>query len=33
VHTEVSRYALEEANQALEDLREGRFNGAAVLLP
>ncbi|TGY88620.1 zinc-binding alcohol dehydrogenase family protein [Marinicauda algicola] len=26
-------YALEEANQALEDLREGRLSGAAVLKP
>jgi propanol-preferring alcohol dehydrogenase len=31
VHTEVSVYPLEQANQALEDLREGRFRGAAVL--
>jgi alcohol dehydrogenase, propanol-preferring len=31
VRTEVSVYPLEEANQALEDLREGRFRGAAVL--
>jgi alcohol dehydrogenase, propanol-preferring len=31
VHTEVSVYPLEEANQALEDLRAGRFRGAAVL--
>ena len=29
--TEVHRYALEEANKALNDLREGRFTGAAVL--
>ena len=33
VHTTVSTYALEDANQALDDLRHGRFNGAAVLLP
>jgi alcohol dehydrogenase, propanol-preferring len=32
VRTEVTTYPLEEANAALEDLREGRFNGAAVLL-
>jgi propanol-preferring alcohol dehydrogenase len=31
VHTTVQVYALEEANQALEDLRTGRFQGAAVL--
>ncbi|HET8564992.1 MAG TPA: zinc-dependent alcohol dehydrogenase family protein [Solirubrobacterales bacterium] len=31
VHTEVSAYPLEEANQALDDLRAGRFRGAAVL--
>jgi len=31
VHTEVSVYPLEQANQALEDLRAGRFRGAAVL--
>ncbi|RMX03526.1 zinc-binding alcohol dehydrogenase family protein [Corticibacter populi] len=33
VHTTIRRYALEQANQALEDLRHGRFLGAAVLLP
>lgn len=33
VHTRVSSYSLEQAGQALEDLRAGRFNGAAVLLP
>jgi propanol-preferring alcohol dehydrogenase len=26
-------YPLKQANQALEDLRAGRFEGAAVLLP
>jgi propanol-preferring alcohol dehydrogenase len=26
-------YPLEQANQALEDLRAGRFDGAAVLVP
>jgi propanol-preferring alcohol dehydrogenase len=31
VETEVSVYPLEEANQALEDLRSGVFRGAAVL--
>ncbi len=31
VRTEVTTYPLAEANQALEDLREGRFRGAAVL--
>ena len=31
VHTEISAYPLERANQALEDLRAGRFRGAAVL--
>jgi propanol-preferring alcohol dehydrogenase len=31
VHTEVSVYPLEQANQALDGLRAGRFRGAAVL--
>ncbi|MGN6256875.1 MAG: zinc-dependent alcohol dehydrogenase family protein [Solirubrobacterales bacterium] len=31
VHTEVSAYPLEQANQALGDLRAGRLRGAAVL--
>jgi alcohol dehydrogenase, propanol-preferring len=31
VRTEVNVYPLEEANRALEDLRAGRFRGAAVL--
>jgi len=31
VRTEVTTYPLEEANRALEDLRRGRFRGAAVL--
>jgi propanol-preferring alcohol dehydrogenase len=26
-------YPLEEANRALEDLRRGRFSGAAVVIP
>jgi alcohol dehydrogenase, propanol-preferring len=33
VRTEVHSYPLEQANMALEDLREGRFTGAAVLVP
>jgi len=33
VRTEVTRYALGEANAALADLREGRLQGAAVLVP
>jgi propanol-preferring alcohol dehydrogenase len=33
VRTEVSRYRLTDAMQALDDLRTGRFNGAAVLVP
>lgn len=33
VQTEVHRYALEQANEALEDLRHGRFTGAAVIVP
>ena len=31
VKTHITGYALEDANQALEDLRAGRFRGAAVL--
>jgi alcohol dehydrogenase, propanol-preferring len=31
VHTEVTAYPLEQANEALEDLRRSRFRGAAVL--
>jgi propanol-preferring alcohol dehydrogenase len=31
VHTEVHPYALEDAGAALEDLREGRFTGSAVI--
>ncbi|HEX6455775.1 MAG TPA: zinc-dependent alcohol dehydrogenase family protein [Solirubrobacterales bacterium] len=31
VHTEVSVYPLEQANQALDDIRAGRLRGAAVL--
>lgn len=33
VKTDVHAYALEEANQALDDLRHGRFTGAAVVVP
>ncbi len=32
VRTSVTRYALADANAALEDLRHGRFEGAAVLV-
>jgi propanol-preferring alcohol dehydrogenase len=31
VRTEVTAYPLERANDALDDLRAGRFRGAAVL--
>lgn len=33
VVTTVHAYPLERANEALDDLRHGRFNGAAVLVP
>lgn len=33
VRTTVAPYALEQANEALADLRRGRFQGAAVLVP
>jgi alcohol dehydrogenase, propanol-preferring len=33
VHTRVTTYPLEAANEALEDLRAGRFTGAAVIVP
>jgi alcohol dehydrogenase, propanol-preferring len=33
VRTEVTRYPLAQANEALGDLREGRVQGAAVLIP
>jgi alcohol dehydrogenase, propanol-preferring len=33
VTTQVSRYPLAQANEALGDLREGRLQGAAVLIP
>jgi propanol-preferring alcohol dehydrogenase len=32
VRTEVHPYPLERANDALNDLREGRFTGAAVVV-
>jgi propanol-preferring alcohol dehydrogenase len=31
--TRTTRYGLQQANQALADLRAGRFEGAAVLVP
>jgi alcohol dehydrogenase, propanol-preferring len=33
IRTHVHRYALEAANEALADLRAGRFTGAAVVIP
>jgi propanol-preferring alcohol dehydrogenase len=33
IETTVHPYPLEQANEALADLRHGRFNGAAVLIP
>jgi alcohol dehydrogenase, propanol-preferring len=33
IRTEITAYPLSEANRALEDLRHGRFQGAAVLVP
>lgn len=33
VKTHITRYPLQQANQALNDLRAGRFDGAAVLIP
>jgi alcohol dehydrogenase, propanol-preferring len=33
VRTQVTRYPLESANEALADLREGRLQGAAALIP
>jgi len=32
VNTEVTTYALKDVNRALDDLRHGRFNGAAVVV-
>lgn len=31
--TKTTAYALERANEAIADLRAGRFDGAAVLVP
>lgn len=33
IHTTARSYSLLDANQALSDLRDGRFTGAAVLIP
>jgi propanol-preferring alcohol dehydrogenase len=33
IKMQVTRYPLERANEALDDLRHGRFEGAAVLVP
>ena len=33
IRTQVHPYPLEKANAALDDLRAGRFSGAAVLVP
>ncbi len=33
IRTHVTIYPLEQANQALDDLRAGRLQGAAVLVP
>ena len=33
IRTHVTTYPLEQANRALDDLRQGRLSGAAVLLP
>ncbi len=33
IHSTVTRYALDDANQALLDLKQGRIEGAAVLIP
>jgi propanol-preferring alcohol dehydrogenase len=33
IKTQVTRYALKDANRALADLRAGAFEGAAVLIP
>ncbi|MCX8053592.1 MAG: alcohol dehydrogenase, partial [Armatimonadetes bacterium] len=33
IRTHVQTYPLEKANEALDDLREGRVIGAAVLVP
>jgi propanol-preferring alcohol dehydrogenase len=33
VETTVHEYGLEDAGRALDDLRHGRFDGAAVIVP
>ncbi|MBK8901719.1 MAG: zinc-dependent alcohol dehydrogenase family protein [Anaerolineaceae bacterium] len=33
IHTEVTTYPLAQTNEALADLRQGNFDGAAVILP
>nr|MDQ4040328.1 alcohol dehydrogenase [Actinomycetota bacterium] len=33
IRTEVTAYPLDRANDALDDLRHGRFRGAAVVVP
>jgi propanol-preferring alcohol dehydrogenase len=33
IRTHVREYALQQANEALDDLRRGRLSGAAVLVP
>lgn len=33
IHTEIHEYPLTKANEALDDLRHGRFTGAAVIIP
>jgi alcohol dehydrogenase, propanol-preferring len=33
IRMQITRYPLDQANEALSDLREGRFEGAAVLIP
>jgi alcohol dehydrogenase, propanol-preferring len=33
IETRTTSYPLEQANEALADLRAGRFEGAAVLVP
>ena len=33
IHTHIQKYSLVDANIALDDLRYGRINGAAVLVP
>jgi propanol-preferring alcohol dehydrogenase len=33
IRMQLTRYRLDQANMALDDLRHGRFEGAAVLVP